>query len=253
MVKENGPELLRRELAHPRWKGETIVFCGVTDCYQPLEARLKLTRSLLEICAECRQPVGMITKNYLITRDIDLLSELAKFNAASVGISVTTLDPKLASKMEPRASAPADRLRAVRELSEAGIPTTVMVAPVIPGLTDQEMPAILEAAAAHGAHSAAWVLLRLPYEIKTLFLDWLQRHFPERASRIEHLIRDMRDGALYQSKFRERQRGKGKQAELIDQMFKMYRKKFGLNRSMKTLSSEHFRRPSIGGQSELFQ
>src|SRR5262245_23614556 len=164
MVKENGPQLLRKELASPKWKGETIVFCGVTDCYQPLEAKLKVTRRLLEICAQCRQPVGVVTKNHLITRDIDLLGELAKFDAAHAAISITTLDAKLASKMEPRASAPADRLRAVRELTAAGIPTAVMVAPVIPGLTDQEMPAILEAAAAHGASSAGWVLLRLPYE-----------------------------------------------------------------------------------------
>ena len=253
MVKHDAPEMLRRELANPKWKGDTIVFCGVTDCYQPLEAKTKLTRSLLEICVECRQPVGMITKNHLITRDIDLLSELAKYNAASAAISITTLDPKVAQKMEPRASSPADRLRAVKELSSAGLPVSVMVAPVIPGLTDTEMPAILEAAAANGATGAGWVLLRLPYQIKTLFLDWLQRCFPERAARIEHLIREMRDGDLYQSKFTERQRGTGKQAELIGKMFAMYKKRFGLEKPGRELSSAHFRRPLLNGQLSLFE
>jgi DNA repair photolyase len=252
MVKHDAADMLRRELAHPKWKGDTIVFCGVTDCYQPLEAKTKLTRSLLEICAECRQPVGMITKNHLITRDIDLLSGLAKYNAASAAISITTLDPKIAQKMEPRASSPADRLRAVKELSSAGIPVTVMVAPVIPGLTDTEMPAILEAAAANGASGAGWVLLRLPYQIKTLFLDWLQRCFPERASRIEHLVREMRDGELYQAKYGERQRGSGKQAELIGQMFTMYKKRYGLEKPGRELSSAHFRRPMLDGQLPLF-
>jgi DNA repair photolyase len=253
MVKHDAPQMLRRELAHPKWKGETIVFCGVTDCYQPLEAKTKLTRALLEICTECRQPVGMITKNHLITRDIDLLAELAKYNAASAAISITTLDPKIAQKMEPRASSPADRLRAVKELSGAGIPVTVMVAPVVPGLTDTEMPAILEAAAQNGATSAGWVLLRLPYQIKTLFLDWLQRCFPERASRIEHLIRETRDGELYQSKFTERQRGTGKQAELIGKMFAMYKKRFGLDKPGRELSSAHFRKPILNGQLHLFE
>ncbi|MCI0675641.1 MAG: PA0069 family radical SAM protein [Phycisphaerales bacterium] len=252
MVKHDAPKLLRKELAHPKWKGDTIVFCGVTDCYQPLEAKLKLTRSLLEICAECRQPVGIITKNHLVTRDVDLLSELAKLGAASAAVSITTLDPKLAAKMEPRASSPTDRLKAVRELTRAGIPTTVMVAPVIPGLTDTEMPAILEAAAEHGARSAGWVLLRLPHQIKALFLDWLQRNYPQKAARVEHLIREMRDGALYQSKFKIRQRGTGKQAEIIAKMFRMYAKRFGLDKPGRALSSAHFRRPMLNGQLGLF-
>ena len=195
----------------------------------------------------------MITKNHLITRDIDLLSELAKFDAAHAAVSITTLDPKLAAKMEPRASSPSDRLRAIRELSSAGIPTTVMVAPVIPGLTDQEMPSILQAAAEHGANSAGWVLLRLPYQIKALFLDWLQRNFPEKAGRIEHLIRETRDGKLYQSKWRERQRGKGEQAKLIGQMFRMYKKRFGLDKPIRDLSSAAFRPPVLDGQLGLFQ
>ena len=252
MVKHDAPAMLRRELAHPKWKGETIVFCGVTDCYQPLEAKLKLTRSLMEICAECRQPVGIITKNHLITRDLDIFRELSRFDAVHASISITTLDPKIAQKMEPRASSPADRLRAVSELSSAGIPVTVMVAPVVPGLTDTEMPAILQAAKENGASSAGWVLLRLPYQIKTLFLDWLQRCFPERAARIEHLIREMRGGELYQSKFRQRQRGTGEQARIIGEMFRMYVKKFGLNQPIRDLSSAHFRKPVIDGQLEMF-
>lgn len=253
MVKHDAPQLLRRELAAPKWKGEVIVFCGVTDCYQPLEARLKLTRSLLEICAECRQPIGIITKNHLITRDLDLLGELARFNAVHASISVTTLDARLASKMEPRASSPNDRLRAIKELSSAGIPVTVMVAPIIPGLTDQEMPSILQAAAEHGASSAGWVLLRLPYQIKTLFMEWLHRCVPERAGRVEHLLREMRGGDLYQSRFGERQRGAGEQAELMATMFRVYQRKYGLNRPLPPLSAAHFRRPHLDGQRQLFE
>lgn len=251
MAKKNAPELLRRELASPKWGGEPIVFSGVTDCYQPLEAKLRITRSLLEICAQCRQPISIITKNHLVTRDIDLLQELAQHNAAQVFISVTSLDPRLAMKMEPRASSPKERLRAVRELHQAQIPVGVMVAPVIPGLNDVEIPAILEAAAQAGARTAGWVMLRLPYQIKDLFLDWLQREFPEKAARIEHLIREVRRGDLTSSKFGERMRGAGEQADIIDKMFMMYRKKFGLDRKVRDLSSAAFQRPALDGQMEL--
>lgn len=252
MVKHDAPQLLRRELASPKWRGETIVFSGVTDCYQPLEAKLRLTRALLEICCECRQPVSIVTKNRLVTRDIDLLSELAKYNAAQVAISVTSLDPKLASTMEPRASSPRDRLRAICELADAGIPVAVMTAPIIPGINDTELPQLLEAAAQAGAQRAGWVLLRLPYQIKALFLDWLQRHFPDRAGRVENAIRAMRNGELYQAKFGERHRGVGEQAWVIDAMFKMYVKRYGLDNPMPRLSSAAFRRPVLDGQMGLF-
>ena len=252
MVKKNAAELFRRELASPKWQGDPIVFSGVTDCYQPLEAKLKLTRSLLEICVECRQPMSIITKNHLVTRDIDLLKQLADVNATQVFVSVTTLDRKLALAMEPRASSPKDRLRAVRELNNAGIPVGVMMAPMIPGLTDVEIPAVLEAAAEAGARSAGWVMLRLPYQIKDLFMDWLQREFPQKAARIEHLIREVRGGNITSSKFGERMSGTGEQAEVIAKMFKMYKKKFGLDRKMRELSSADFRRPALDGQMDLF-
>ena len=173
VVKRNAPELLRRELASPRWNGEVIAMSGVTDAYQPIEEEHRVTRRCLEVMAECRQPVGIVTKNRLVTRDLDLLVRLAGHDAVSVAISLTTLDADLARRMEPRASAPRDRLRAIRELADAGIPVTVMVAPVIPALTDHEIPALLDAAAEAGARSAAWLLLRLPYQVDTLFLDWL--------------------------------------------------------------------------------
>ena len=253
MAKHDAAEMLRRELASPKWKGEPITLSGVTDCYQPLEAKLKITRAILEICAQSCQPVSIITKNHLVTRDIDVLGELATHDAAQVFLSVTTLNPQLAARMEPRASSPKDRLRALRELRDAGIPAGVMVAPIIPGLNDTEIPAILEAAAEAGAQSAGWTLLRLPYQIKTLFLDWLARNYPEKASRIEHLIREVRGGELNQSQFGKRMRGEGKQAELISRMFKMYKKRFGLEKPMRDLSSAHFRRPILDGQLGLFQ
>jgi DNA repair photolyase len=243
MVKENAAELLREELSSPKWQGEPITMSGVTDCYQPLEAKLKITRSILEIFAQCNQPVCIITKNHLVTRDIDLISRLANVNAAMVAVSVTTLDQELAMTMEPRASSPRDRLRALRELTNAGIPTMVMTAPIIPGLNDREIPALLEAAAEAGAVSAGWTMLRLPYQIKTLFLDWLMRNFPEKAARIEHLIREMRSGNLSDPRFGSRMRGEGEQAKVIGKMHKLYRKRFGLDKPIKELSSAGFRPP----------
>jgi DNA repair photolyase len=253
MVKTSAPDLLRRELASPKWRGEVIVMCGVTDCYQPLEKKLLITRGCLEVMAECCQPVSIVTKNHLITRDIDVLRKLAQHNCVSVGISVTTLDRELAMKMEPRASTPHDRLRAMRELTDAGIPVIAMTAPIIPGLNDRELPALLKAAAENGAISASWVMLRLPWQIKDLFLEWLQRHYPDRARKVESFIRQMRGGELYDARFGTRMRGEGEHAELIKRMFKTYRKRYGLDRAMPKLSSSAFRRPILDGQLELFK
>lgn len=227
---------------------------GVTDCYQPIEAKLKITRGCLEVMAECRQPVGIVTKNRLVLRDLDLLKELARHNAVRVAVSVTTLDKSLAMTMEPRASSPADRLRTIRELSEAGVPVMAMVAPIIPGLTDKEVPAILAAVKEAGALGAGYVLLRLPHQLKALFLDWLAHHFPERAAHVESLIRDTRDGELYQSRFGERGRGTGPVAEQINAMFKVFAKRSGLDKSLGPLSSASFRPPLIDarGQMNLF-
>jgi DNA repair photolyase len=252
MVKHDAPRMFRAELASPRWRGEPLMFSGVTDCYQPLEARLGLMRALLEICAECGQPLTIVTKSHLVTRDLDLLSTLAQVNAARVAVSITTLDQDLAMKMEPRASSPRDRLRAIRELSAAGIPTMVMNAPIIPGLNDRDMPAVLEAAAEAGASGAGWVMLRLPYQIKSLFLEWLQRCVPEKAAQIEHLIRETRGGELSSSRFGERMRGTGAHAEAIARLFRVCRTRYGLDQPLPPLSRDHFRRPRVDGQLELF-
>lgn len=254
-AKPRAAELLRAALARPSWEADFIVMSGVTDPYQPIERRLGITRACLEVMAECRQPVGLITKNALITRDIDLLSSLAAHGAAQASISLTTLDNTLAARMEPRASSPRERLDAIRALSDAGIPVTVMVAPVIPGLNDREIPAILEAAARAGARRAAWVMLRLPYQIKALFLEWLQRHVPDRAARVESLIRQVRGGDLYDPAIGDRMRGTGPIADQIAQMFKVYARRLALDGDLPPLSGAAFRRPESGaerGQMKLF-
>ncbi|HBL30419.1 MAG TPA: radical SAM protein, partial [Acidobacteria bacterium] len=190
LVKEDAPELLRRELAAPKWKPQVIALSGNTDPYQPVERKLEITRRCLAVLAEFRNPVGVITKNELITRDIDHLAELAAHQAVSVAISITTLDGELARRMEPRASHPRDRLKAIERLAAAGIPTGVNVAPVVPGLTDHEMPKILEAAAAAGAGTASYVMLRLPGAVAGLFEDWLAEHVPQRKDKVLNRVRE---------------------------------------------------------------
>jgi DNA repair photolyase len=251
VVKRRAPELLRAALASPSWNAETIVMSGITDPYQPVEAKLRVTRGCMEVMAECRQPVAIITKNRLVTRDLDLLQELARHNAGSVGISITTLSQELSSKMEPRASSPKARLEAVEKLSAAGVPVRVMMAPILPGLTDHEIPAVLRAAADAGAQGAGYVLLRLPHQVKSLFLDWLQREFPDRAAHIESQVREGRGGKLYDSRFFARQRGEGPRAEQIGQAFKMFRARFGLDRPSMELSGASFRRPTVVEEGQL--
>lgn len=251
-AKLGAPALLRRELARPGWHGEGITMSGITDPYQPIERRLRITRGCLEVMAACRQPVSIITKNRLVTRDIDLLAELASHNAAAVFISLTTLDAELSAKMEPRASSPRDRLRAMEELAGAGIPVGVMTAPIIPGLTDQEIPALIEAAAAAGATRAGWVMLRLPWQIKDVFLEWARREFPERAGKIESRIREMRGGELYDARAKIRQRGEGPFAEQIAALHAVARRRNGMREERVTLSSGAFRRPVLDGQMALF-
>lgn len=242
MAKRDAAALLARELDNPKWVPETIMMSGVTDPYQPVERDLRIARACLEVMAARNQPVAIVTKNRLVTRDIDLLSSLARVSAAGVAVSLTTLDREVARKMEPRASTPQDRLRAMRELSEAGIPVTVMTAPVVPGLTDHELPRLLEAAAEAGATSAGWVMLRLPYQIKDVFLDWLSREFPERAKRVESAVRGMRGGDLYDSRWRTRQRGEGPLAEQIGAQFRVFTKRHGLDKPRPALSGAAFRR-----------
>jgi len=252
MAKAEAPTLLKKELGARRWIGEPIVMAGVTDPYQPIERRLEITRGCLAVMAECRQPVSFVTKNRLVRRDLDLLTELARYGAARVAVSITTLDKELAMRMEPRAAAPAERLETIRELTAAGVPTVVMVAPVVPGLTDREMPAILEAASEAGAKKAGYVLLRLPHQIKALFLDWLQREFPDRAGHVESLVRQTRNGQLYDSRFGKRQKGEGPVAEQIGQQFQVFARRYGLDRHLPGLNRDAFRPPERDGQMGLF-
>lgn len=252
VAKHDAPALLRRELSDPRWRPATIMLSGVTDPWQPLERKLRLTRGVLEVLSACRHPVSMISKNRLIVRDIDLIAPLARIGAARAAISITTLDERLARAMEPRASRPADRLRAVAELSAAGIDVVVMVAPVIPGLTDRELPAILEAARNAGAKGAGWVMLRLPFQLKEIFLAFLRQHYPQRAAHVESLIRDTREGALYDSRPGVRMRGEGPVAEQIGAMFRAFARRYGLDAELPPLRCDHFVAPTIDGQLSLF-
>lgn len=250
MVKERAPELLRQELSSRKWKPQVLVMSGVTDCYQPVERKLQITRRCLAVLAEFRNPVAIITKNFLVTRDIDLLAELATFNAAAVNVSVTTLDPTLTPRLEPRASLPQHRLAAIRELSSAGIPVNVMVAPVIPGITDHEIPAIVAAAVDAGAVSAGCLPVRLPFQVKDLFVEWLERHFPERKEKVLGRIRDMRGGKLNDPNFGTRMQGEGVFAEQIHNLFAVACRKAGLTGSRPDLSTASFRVPAVPGGAE---
>ncbi|MGN6386627.1 MAG: PA0069 family radical SAM protein [Verrucomicrobiota bacterium] len=251
MVKENAPELLRAELASPRWKPQVLGMSGVTDCYQPLERKFQLTRRCLEVLLEFRNPVCIITKNYLVTRDKAILAELAKFDAVVVNVSITTLNPKLTQILEPRASLPNARLNAIRELSELGVNVGVLAAPMIPGLNDHEMPNIISEAVQHGAKFAGYVPLRLPYAVAPLFERWLELHFPGRKENILNRIRDMRGGKLNDPNFGSRMKGHGIFADQISQMFHVACRKAGLDGTRPNLTAENFRRPP-GPQLELF-
>jgi DNA repair photolyase len=242
MVKRRAAELLRKELSRPKYEPQVLGMSGVTDCYQPAERHFRITRSILEVLAEFRNPVSLITKNFLITRDIDVLKELAAYDAVHAFISITTLDADLAAKMEPRASRPSHRLRAIEMLANAGIPVGVMVAPIIPGLNDREMPAVLEAAKKAGACEAGYTMLRLPYGVKDVFTEWLRANFPERLERILGTVREVRGGKLNVSDFKTRMRGEGPYAEQIGQMFHVFRERLGYNARMCELRTEHFRR-----------
>lgn len=243
MVKENAPALLRRELAAPRWEPKVLAMSGVTDCYQPVERKLKLTRACLEVLAEFRNPVGIVTKNHLVTRDLDLLAELARHEAAAVFLSITTLDAELARKLEPRASTPRRRLEAIEALAKAGVPVGVMTAPIIPALNDSEIPAILNAAARAGARFAGYVMLRLPFGLKGLFEAWLDEHFPDRKAKVLHRLESLRGGGLNDPRFGKRMTGEGAFAEQVAALFEMGKKKAGLGERGPKLSTAAFRRP----------
>lgn len=226
-AKVNAAEQLRRELAKPGYKPATIALGINTDAYQPIERKWRITRQLLEVLAETKHPVSLITKNALIERDLDLLAPMARDRLVSVHFSVTSLDNHLAAKLEPRASAPHRRLKAIRTLSEHGIPVGVMFAPVIPWVNDRELEAVLEAARAAGARSAGYVLVRLPWEVSPLFRDWLQTHLPDRAEHVMSTIRQMRGGRDYDSTFGKRQTGEGAYADLLAHRFALALKRYG--------------------------
>jgi DNA repair photolyase len=246
LVKEKAPELLVEVFDRASWAPEPIALSGNTDPYQPGERQFELTRRMLQIFLEYRHPVTIITKNYLVTRDLDILEELAARNLVRVTVSVTSLRPEVIGAMEPRTSRPARRLKAIERLTNHGVPVGVNVAPVVPGLTDEELPAILKAAAKHGATRAGYVLLRLPGPVESLFIDWLEREFPGRKDKVLNRLRQMREGKLSDHRFGHRMKGSGTFADTIRFLFKLQCRKLDLNRESGSLDSSQFRRPPKG-------
>lgn len=255
-AKVNAPELLRRELSKPGYRCELIALGANTDPYQPAEREKRITRGILEVCAEFNQPVGIVTKNALVERDIDILAPMAKKGLAEVFVSVTTLDHELARRMEPRCTAPARRLQAVRALADAGIPAGVMVAPVVPFLNDHEIEALVAAAAEYGAQRCAYILMRLPYEVKTLFREWLERHYPLKAAHVMSRVQALRGGKDNDPGFGSRMRGSGEFAKLLAQRFDVACKKAGLNQARRgegmQRDTTQFRVPGVAEQGRLF-
>jgi DNA repair photolyase len=245
IVKKDAPDLFRKFLERKSWTAETISLSGNTDCYQPAERVYKLTRQLLEIALEYKQPIGMITKNSLILRDIDLLTEMAKFNLCSAYISINTLNEKLRLKMEPRTTTVKQRLRVVEELSKAGIPTGVMVAPLIPGLTDHEIPAILKTIASAGAQKAGYTVVRLNGAVAGIFEDWLKANFPDRFEKVWHMIQSCHNGNVNDSRFGQRMTGEGNIAQLIKDTFKLHCRINQLNIKQHTLDRSLFKVPKV--------
>lgn len=253
VIKHDAPELLREVLAKDSWKPEPIMFSGVTDCYQPAERQFQLTRRCLELVLECKHPVSIITKNALVIRDLDILQGLAANNLVHVFVSVTTLEPELARDMEPRTSIPTARLRAIEMLAEAGVPVGVMVAPIIPGLNDSEVPSILKAAKDSGAAAAGYVLLRLPLTVEPVFREWLERTQPTKADRILGRIQETRGGRLSSSTWGERMVGSGEIADQIKKMFRLFRSRYGMDKKLPPHNCSIFEPPvPNSGQLRLF-
>ena len=240
-AKPNAAELLRRELSKPGYVCDPIALGTNTDPYQPIEREWKITRSILEVLAGCEHPFTIVTKGSLVERDIDIIASMAAKNMARVAVSITTLDGALARKLEPRAAAPHRRLETLRRLGDAGIPVGVMTAPIIPQLNDRDLEAILEAAAAHGATTAGWVMLRLPLEVAPLFRDWLDAHYPLRAAHVMSVVQQLRGGRDYQSSFGTRMSGTGEFATLIEKRFELACRRFGLNQAPPLPDRSHVR------------
>lgn len=251
LVKKDAPALLRTALDKKSYDPDVIAMSGVTDCYQPGERQFKLTRQCLQVLAEYKNPVGIITKNRLVTRDIDILQEMAAWNGACVLISITTLDPDLSGKLEPRASRPAARLETISKLAAAGIPVGVNAAPMIPGLTDREVPAIIRAAAGAGAGFAGYSIVRLPGAVHGIFESWLQRHMPDAASKVMNRISETHGGKVADARFGTRMRGEGQHAEQLQALYKMACRKAGMG-SHPALNKDIFARPGRG-QLDMFQ
>lgn len=241
-VKENADELLRNEISAEKWVPQPIAISGITDCYQPAEQRFGLTRKCISVLAEFRNPVAVVTKNYRVTRDIDLLGEMSSYNASMVAVSITTLDPHLAGRMEPRTSVPSLRIRAIEKLSAANIPVMVLIAPVIPGLNDHEIPAIIQRSADAGAVKAGYIMLRLPYGVKDIFNEWLTLNYPDRKTKILNRIKSVRDGKLNSSKFNDRMSGSGVYALQIRDLFNIACRKHGIYKNEIQLSTANFRK-----------
>jgi len=252
-VKPDAPELLLRELSSPGYEPKMIAMGTNTDPYQPIERKWQVTRRILEVLRDANHPVGIVTKSALVMRDIDILSEMAAKGLAKVALSVTTLDPGLARAMEPRAATPPRRLEALRALSQAGVPTAVLAAPIIPAINDSEIERILDAAANAGATEAGYVMLRLPLEIKDLFREWLSEHFPDKAKHVISLVRDLHGGKDYDATFGKRQTGSGPYAWSIGRRFELACRRLGLNRRRSRLTTSLFKPPSRkGNQLDLF-
>ena len=252
VAKFDAPGLLVQELRRPSWKGEVIVMSAITDIYQPIEKEHQIARRLLEEMVPIGQPVTTMTKNALVLRDTELWAAASALNTGRVTVTLVTLDDVLASKLEPRATPPSGRLRVIRELVKAGVNVSVNIAPVIPGLTDKELPAILEAVADVGVKRVAWVMLRLPYQLKELFMEWLWREVPLRASHVQSLLRQVHGGKLYDARQGQRGRGSGPIAEQIKQVFDVYCRRYGINRDIRPLRTDRFRRPIAASQLDLF-
>jgi len=251
MVKRDAAKLLEEAFSKKSWQPETIVLSGNTDCYQPVERKLEITRGCLEVFLKFRNPVAIITKNALVQRDVDILKELSKLNLVRVVISITSLKKEIQSKMEPRTSTPIRRLQTIEILSSNGISTSVNVAPIIPGLTDEEIPSILKEASARGATSAGRVMLRLPFAVKDLFVEWVKREFPYRSNKIINRIKELHGGKLYNSEFGKRMTGEGEWADTVHKIFASNCNKYNLNKEKIPLSTNHFRR-IVNGQIDLF-
>jgi DNA repair photolyase len=252
MVKMAAPELLERELSKKSWKPQAVALSGNTDCYQPVERTLNLTRRCLEVFHQFRNPVTVVTKNSLIERDLDILAGMARFDAVHVSVSITTLDPDLAGRMEPRTSTPAKRLSTLRRLADAGVPVGVLLSPLIPGLTDQELPAILRAAADHGATTATSLILRLAGSVEGLFRGWLEREHPLKAEKVFGRLMDVRRGKLNEGRFGIRMTGEGATAEMLQEFFSLHARKYGLKERWEELSTDRFRVPGQR-QVDLFE